>query len=238
VLECTFKRGQSLYRLAKYAICRFRGVVPSLRELDAYAIETVRTHNRTRRPGEEKIKSSDRIPAGTKIRFYPPTKIRNQFERQMVPVYEYFCGLVSDQFSYITGDWCERGTGGGTPHYGIDVAGAFGARVHSPIDGTAVVHYSRSFGRTLGIVNGNSIVFFAHLGEIAFSDGDRVKRGAVVGTIGMSGRTSGPHVHIGYGVRGMSGTGTRFGRRRYRLTDPKLFFYREAFLGGLQNSES
>ncbi|MBD3240492.1 MAG: AAA family ATPase [Chitinivibrionales bacterium] len=238
VLTCTLERGQSLYRLAKYAICRFRAKVPSMAELDQYTLETIRTHNRTRRPGEQKIADPEDLPAGTELRFYPPTRIKNPYERQMVPVYEYFCALVEDQYSYITGDWCERGEGGGTPHYGIDVAGAYGTKIYSPIDGTAVVHYSASFGRTLGVITGNSIVFFSHLGDIAFSTGDRVKQGAAVGTIGMTGRTSGPHVHIGYGVRTFTGSGTRIGKRRYRLTDPKLFFYREVFFGGLENSQA
>lgn len=236
VLTCTLERGQSLYRLAKYAICRFRAKVPSMAELDHYTLETIRIHNRTRRPGEQKIIDPQDLPAGTELRFYPPSRIRNPYERQMVPVYEYFCALVEDQYSYITGDWCERGEGGGTPHYGIDVAGSYGTKVYSPIEGTAVVHYSRSFGRTIGVVSGTSIVFFAHMGDIAFSTGDRVTQGAVIGTIGMSGRTSGPHVHIGYGVRTFTGPGTRIGKRRYRLTDPKLFFYREVFLGGLQGN--
>ncbi len=234
VLTCTLESGQSLYRLAKYAICRFRAEVPSMAELDQYTLETIRTHNRTRRPGEQRIADPRDLPVGTELRFYPPTRIRNPYERQMIPVYEYFCSLVEDPYSYITGDWCERGEGGGTPHYGIDVAGSYGTRVYSPIEGTAVVHSSRSFGRTLGVVSANAIVFFAHLGDIAFSTGDHVAQGAAIGTIGMSGRTSGPHVHIGYGVRTYTGSGTRIGKRRYRLTDPKLFFYREVFLGGFE----
>ena len=73
------------------------------------------------------------------------------------------------------------------------------------------------------------------VGEIAYSTGDRVKKGAVVGTIGMSGRTSGPHVHIGYGIRSQSAEGTHFGKHNYKLTDPKLFFYREVYMVGLEH---
>lgn len=236
VLECKLGDGESLYRLAKYAICRFRATVPSRSELDGYTMETVETHNRTRIQGEAKLGDLSRIPAGTVIRFYPPTRIRNPLERQLLPVYEYFTKIVRDPYAYITGDWCERGEGGGEPHYGIDVAAALGTRVISPIDGVAVVHYSRSYGRTLGIVNNNSIIFFSHLGDISYSTGDRIRRGAVVGSVGMTGRTSGPHIHVGYGVRSLSEDGTVFGGKRYKLTDPKLFFYREEYLGGLDKS--
>jgi len=234
VVACTLGGGESLYRLAKYAICRLRAKVASRAELDQYTLETVRTHNLTRMPGEPLIEDLSRTPVGTVLKFYPPTKVANPLERQMVPVYEYFSSLVRDPHPYITGDWCERGEGGGTPHYGIDVAGALGSKVLSPVDGIAVVQHSRSFGRTVGVESGGMIVFFAHLGEVAFSTGDRVRKGAVLGTIGMSGRTSGPHVHIGYGLRSQSGEGTRFGGHNYKLTDPKLFFFREVYMIGLE----
>ncbi len=235
-IEFRLASGESLYRLAKHAICKFRAKVPSLAELDRYTLETIRTHNLTRKPEEPRLTDLARIPSGTSIRFYPPTDIHNPYERQMLPVYDYFMGLVCDPHPYITGDWCTRGEGGGTPHYGIDVAGPFGARIVSPIEGTAVVQYSRTFGRIIGVINGDMILFFAHMGEVTYSTGERVRKGSVIGTIGMSGRTSGPHVHVGYGVKSASSDGTRFGRYRYKLTDPKLFFYREMFLGGLGSS--
>jgi cellulose biosynthesis protein BcsQ/murein DD-endopeptidase MepM/ murein hydrolase activator NlpD len=233
VVECTMHRGESVFRLAKYAICRFRAKVPSMSELNRYTMETVSTHNRTRMPGEPKITAYTKIPVGTKIRFYPPSGIRNANEKEMLPVYGYFCSLVKDRYPYITGDWCERGEGGGTPHYGIDVAGPLGTKVVSPMDGVGVVHTSSSFGRTAGVVNGDMIVFMAHLRRVAFKTGDRVRKGMVMGTIGMSGKSSGPHVHIGYGIRTHSANGTRFGKYHYRLVDPKLFFYREVYFDRL-----
>ncbi len=235
VIECTLGEGQSLYRLAKYAICRFRAKVPSMEQLNAYVLETIRTHNRTRMPGEDKIENIERIAAGTVLRFYPPMSIMNPSERQLRPVYDFFTSLVDDPYAYITGDWCERGEGGGTPHYGIDIAGTLGADILSPVDGVAVAHYSSSFGRTVGVVNGNMVVFFSHLGQVSYKTGDKVTKGSKLGTIGMSGRTSGPHVHIGYGVRTFSGSGVRLGKARYRLTDPKLFFYREVFLDAIED---
>jgi cellulose biosynthesis protein BcsQ len=230
-IECRLADGESLYRLAKFAICRFRAVVPSMAQLDQYATETISTHNRTRVTGEQRIEGTGNIVRGTAIRFYPPSQIRNPQEKLLVPVYEYFTGLVRNPHPYVTGDWCERGEGGGSPHYGIDVAAPLGTRVVSPADGFAVVHRSSSFGRTVGVVNGGTIVFFAHLGEISVMDGARVKAGMVLGAVGMTGRTSGPHVHIGYGIRSLTPRdGTLFGGSYYRLTDPKLFFYREQYV--------
>ena len=228
----TFGQGESVYRIAKYAISRFRALVPSNADVSRYVLETIRTHNYTKEEHEPSISNPGGIPAGTTVRFYPPTFIQNPNERQLRPVYQFFCSLVRDSLPYITGDWCERGTGGGTPHYGIDVAARLGSEILTPVDGTVVVRDFRSAGRTLAVVTTDgSLLFFSHMDKRYFKTGDNVTRGQAVGTVGMTGRTSGPHVHVGYGVRTPGFDGVAFGRYRYKLTDPKLFFYREAFLG-------
>ncbi len=235
VLHHTFTNGESIYRMAKYAISHFRGMVPSMFELNEYVKEIIDIHNRTRIPGEQKVPLSGRVDEGMTITFYPPSNIVNPHEKQTTPVYRYFMTLVDDPFAYVTGDWCERGTGGGQPHYGFDVAGNLGANVFAPISGEVVLRTSRAAGRTLGIVNGDMIIFFSHMDKRFFSTGERIEKGQAVGTIGMTGATSGPHVHIGYGIRIPAYRGgSRFGKRHYRLVDPKLFFYREQYIGSIQ----
>jgi murein DD-endopeptidase MepM/ murein hydrolase activator NlpD len=225
----TFRSGESLYRVAKYAICYFRALVPSAAQVSSYAQKMLDLHNRTRLPGEAGIKNVYDIPVGTQVRFYPPTDIVNPREDELLPAYRYFNSVVKDPFAYITGDWCERGTGGGNPHYGVDVAANYGAEIISPIDGTVIVRTSGAAGRMVGVVRDGMLLFFAHMDKRYVKTGQKVTKGDALGTIGMTGRTSGPHVHIGYGLRTPSG-GINFGRHRYRLTDPKLFFYREEFL--------
>ena len=175
------------------------------------------------------------ISKGMTVTFYPPQKIVNPQERQLVPVYKYFMDLVDDKNAYITGDWCERGTGGGQPHYGMDIAGNFGSKVFTPIDGEVVTTSSASGGRTVGVVYDGTVVFFMHLDKRFFKSGDKIKKGEALGTIGMTGRTSGPHVHIGYGIRSQTRSDLVFGKSHYRLTDPKLFFYRQMYLSRLQS---
>ncbi|MDO5577479.1 MAG: AAA family ATPase, partial [Fibrobacter sp.] len=197
----TFSSGESVYKIAKYAICHFRAVVPSPKEVNDYSKETVDIYNLTRSVKEPKLSLHKPIPSGFTLTFYPPANIRNENEKMLVPVYDFFVGLVEDKYAYVTGDWCERGLGGGQPHYGIDVAGSYGAKVYSPIDGKAFLRTNSTMGRSVGIVKNEALVCFMHLDERTVKDGQAVKQGQVIGTIGMTGRTSGPHVHIGYGIQ-------------------------------------
>ncbi len=143
--------------------------------------------------------------------------------------------MTDEPYSYITGDWCERGTGGGTPHYGVDVAANIGSEIISPIDGIAQLHNSSSAGRMLGVVRDGRVVFFAHMAKRYFNSGEDVKKGDALGTVGMTGITSGPHVHVGYGLETPSKkAGIVFGHRYYKVTDPKLFFYSEQYIKSLQ----
>jgi cellulose biosynthesis protein BcsQ len=236
VLHHTFSKGESMHRMAKYAISYFRAKVPSMMELNDYVREIIEVHNRTRLPHEKKIPVSGHVDEGLTVAFYPPSRIQNPRERQLIPVYRYFMNLVSDSFSYVTGDWCERGTGGGQPHYGFDVAANLGSDIYAPINGTVVLSTKPAAGRTVGIVSGDMIVFFSHMDKRYHKTGDVVRTGEAIGTVGMTGVTSGPHVHIGYGIRIPSYRGgSRFGSRHYRLVDPKLFFYREQYLGAMEN---
>jgi len=225
----TFAKGDNITRLAKHAISAFRAVVPTQREINAYVNETIEAYNLTRMPGESQITDVYRIPSGLQLTFYPPMNIANRQEKSMVQVYRYFMNFVDDAYPYVTGDWCERGMGGGQPHYGMDVAGAYGSNVISPIDGKAVLKTDATGGRTVGVMFDDAIIFFCHLEKRYVKDGDTVKKGEPIGTIGMTGRTSGPHVHIGYGIKSMSRHDISFGRNNYRVSDPKHFFYQMAY---------
>jgi cellulose biosynthesis protein BcsQ/murein DD-endopeptidase MepM/ murein hydrolase activator NlpD len=219
---------ESIFRLAKFAICKHAAVVPSDAQLNTYIRQTLEIYNNTDTSGRRA--TTEYIPQGARLAFYPPAHIENERYASLSPAYDYFCGMVDDSFSYITGDWCERGSGGGTPHYGIDVAADLGAPIRSPVAGKVFLKYTSLAGRTVGVVNDDMVLFFAHLKDRYVSTGDSVAKGEVVGTVGMSGRTTGPHVHIGYGKRAPTGGDIYFGPYAYRVTDPKLFFFRERFL--------
>lgn len=89
----------------------------------------------------------------------------------------------------------------GSPHSGVDVAGPVGAPVVAPADGVVTLAAAAPFtleGNLLIINHGMGLdSSFLHLSRIHVKKGEIVKQGQLVGAIGATGRTSGPHLHWG-----------------------------------------
>ncbi|MCA9733015.1 MAG: M23 family metallopeptidase [Deferribacteres bacterium] len=86
-------------------------------------------------------------------------------------------------------------------HNGLDFFARTGTNILAPADGVvelARVNYAQNqtFGKLIIINHGSGIkTRYGHLGEVFVKKGDRVKRRQVIGTIGNSGRSTGPHLH-------------------------------------------
>ena len=82
------------------------------------------------------------------------------------------------------------------PHYGVDVAGPKGAPVTAPVQGVVTLaddlYYS---GNTLILDHGMGVFStFLHLDSITVEVGQLVQQGEQIGTIGATGRATGPHL--------------------------------------------
>lgn len=83
------------------------------------------------------------------------------------------------------------------PHSGIDIAAPLGKKLRAPADGIVILTGDYFFnGNTVFIDHGYGLVgMYNHLDKILVTDGQKLKRGQVFGTIGKSGRVTGPHLH-------------------------------------------
>lgn len=84
-------------------------------------------------------------------------------------------------------------------HRGIDIATAFGREVVAADNGTVVKAGWTDIGYGLRVVidhNIDYITLYAHLSEIYVEEGQVVEKGQVIGRIGSTGNSTGPHLHF------------------------------------------
>ena len=82
-------------------------------------------------------------------------------------------------------------------HPGIDFAGPWGARVAATAPGTIVfAGFRGGYGNMVEVDHGFGIhTRYGHLSAIGVKVGMRVEKGATLGRVGSTGRSTGPHVH-------------------------------------------
>lgn len=102
--------------------------------------------------------------------------VRSKFGRRIDPVY-----------------------GGWANHQGIDYKAAMGTKTFAVSDGTVIAaSYSGGWGNQVRIKHPNGLITqHAHLSAIKVRVGQKVAKGQVVGLVGSTGKSTGPHLHFG-----------------------------------------
>jgi len=104
----------------------------------------------------------------------------------------------------ITGSFGERidpFNGEGAFHSGVDISAGVGSRVIAPADGLVTfADFLGGYGRAVTVDHGHGIsTRYGHLASFAVTAGQYIHRGDTIGFVGLSGRSTGPHLH--YEVR-------------------------------------
>ena len=103
-------------------------------------------------------------------------------------------------------------------HTGLDIAAPVGTQIKSPAKGKVIRTGSYFFtGNTVFIDHGQGLVsMYCHLNKTHVKAGQQLEQGQDIGTVGMTGRVSGPHLHW---VISLNDT----------KVDPKLFLPEDVF---------
>jgi murein DD-endopeptidase MepM/ murein hydrolase activator NlpD len=95
-------------------------------------------------------------------------------------------------------------SGEGAFHKGVDISVGYGTPILAPADGVvSFADFASGYGRMVVIEHGHGVTTrYGHLSAFAVTDGQHVQRGETIGYVGLSGRSTGPHLHYEVWVRG------------------------------------
>lgn len=89
-------------------------------------------------------------------------------------------------------------TRGGAMHSGLDFKGPSGADIYAAANGTvSFVGRKSGYGNVVEVSHGNGLMTrYAHMSRFRSKVGQKVSAGDVIGAIGSTGRSTGPHLHF------------------------------------------
>ena len=90
-------------------------------------------------------------------------------------------------------------------HTGIDLGGAVGTAIYAYRSGTVIfAGWGTGYGLHVKIDHGDGMTtYYAHCSELLVSVGDQVSEGQMISKIGMTGYTTGPHLHFEIRLNGV-----------------------------------
>ena len=103
-------------------------------------------------------------------------------------------GTVSSPYGYRINPI----TGASELHDGVDIAAPMGSPVVAPIAGTVTfAGWNGGYGNQVTLSHGGFSTFYAHMSAILASVGQLLQAGQVLGQVGSTGMSTGPHLHWG-----------------------------------------
>lgn len=128
------------------------------------------------------------------------TEIKNAARETRAAVHGFNDAFLWPTEGRMSGPWGNQRVLNGvpkSPHYGIDIAAPVGTPIRAPASGViALANPDMHFeGGLVMIDHGQGLIsYYLHMSRLDVADGQPVTQGQVIGAVGRSGRTTGPHL--------------------------------------------
>ena len=89
-------------------------------------------------------------------------------------------------------------------HLGLDIANNVGTKIIAPLNGRVILKRNLFYkGNNIILDHGNGFLSsYSHLNETFVNEGEYLEKGQFIGTVGSSGRVTGPHLHFEIFIKG------------------------------------
>jgi len=199
------KEGESLTQIARFAIGKYNSLVSTEAMIKQYL-------------KENELSLDSKLKVGDTLRLKLPN-FNNPRHKTMQGAWNFFTGLLNDSLAYITELYNAQQTATMRRHDGIDVAGRRGTRILAPFSGIAWTMEDERGGLMIAIAREKDLLVFMHCEQRFYLNGQAVMEGDPIASVGSSGHTTGPHVHVTAGKISKNGE-RNIGGLRYNGLNP------------------
>lgn len=152
------------------------------------------------------ISQPNRMQIGTKIRIPVRTDEEEKVVLALAMAKPYLSSRGEDElYLPVTGVISSHfGPRRGAFHHGTDFAAATGTPIKAAKAGSvSFVGWRSVYGQTIMIEHGHELkTVYAHASKILVKKGQQVRKGQIIGEVGSTGRSTGPHLHFEVHVKG------------------------------------
>jgi murein DD-endopeptidase MepM/ murein hydrolase activator NlpD len=145
---------------------------------------------------ESNVKQAE-LPTGGGLRLIPAPALADLTSTPTLwPVIGHLTGTFGERMDPFSGE--------GAFHTGVDISSQYGDTVHVSADGVVIEADERAgYGRLVVVDHGFGLTtYYGHLSSFNVHAGQQVRRGDTIGDVGVSGRSTGPHVHYEVRING------------------------------------
>jgi murein DD-endopeptidase MepM/ murein hydrolase activator NlpD len=131
------------------------------------------------------------------LRLLPTTNLGDMtYTPSLWPVIGHLTGTFGERMDPFSGE--------GAFHTGVDISSQYGDAVRATADGIVIEAGEHSgYGRLVIVDHGFGVTtYYGHLSSFNVVVGQQLKRGDAIGNVGVSGRSTGPHVHYEVRING------------------------------------
>ncbi|BAK80942.1 M23 family metallopeptidase [Candidatus Arthromitus sp. SFB-rat-Yit] len=147
----------------------------------------------------------DNVKLQNELKNYMEELNKNNKEAKKKVKYGRYLKPVNGKITSRFGKRIHPVTGKESSHTGLDIAAPLGEKVKASLGGEVVFSgwYSNVYGNVVIINHGNNIqTFYGHLSKVLVKKGEEVDQGDVIGKVGNTGLSTGPHLHFEIYVNG------------------------------------
>ena len=197
-------------------ITEYQAEVDALAEQEAELTEVIRQHEEAQRRAREEAerRAAEAEAARRRAQAQAEAEARAQAQRDRdrrapVPVpadpqpqRPSVSGLIWPIRGPVTSEFGWRW---GRMHQGIDIAASSGTPIRASASGTVIyAGWMNGYGNVVLIDHGGLTTVYAHQSRLGSGEGQRVGQGEVIGYVGSTGRSTGPHLHFETRVNGIA----------------------------------